>query len=558
MSVPGNLYTPTIRKTRGADYLIEQSLRFNDDDTAYLTRTPGSAGNRKTWTYSCWLKPSTSGTYESFLYAGVTGNRIRIFINSDLKIYILNDTASVRTVTLYTDTLFGDPSAWYHIVMACDTTQATDTDKIRLWVNGVQVDLLGGTPNYPSLNEDLHINNSVVHNIGYDDSYYLDGLMALPILVDGTALDPTSFGEEDAEGYWNPIEYTGSFGTNGFVLDFSDTSNFGDDTSGNGNDYTPNNFTAADQLSDTPTDSADDEIGNFATFSPIYTRGATNYLSRMAFSEGNTKVTFSNNAGAVIPFNLAGFASQIEFTFSGSSGDDKVGFIDDATYSGELASIIVNPETGKWYFENGGNKSVNGASETSYGSSWTTNRITVYITASGYVYYAIDGTLQNSASIANIEADAGTNAAFQITSDTFFAFAGGRNTSTIITVNTGQTAFTDTTPSGHGDVATQNLPEASITTPFTDGFTGNASAEGPVVYTGAAPDVSGTCTINGNAVTWGTHAIPLANGFKLITSSTSYNASGANTCSIDLLTESEGGAFQGGSNVSTQGRARYA
>jgi hypothetical protein len=228
MSVPGNLYTPTIRKTRGGDYLIEQSLLFNDGDSAYLSRTPSTAGNRKTWTFSCWVKRGSLGAYQYILS---DSNSASTPDNYDLIAFDASDQLEILFVNfgisspfqegrLITSAKFSDPNAWYHIAFHCDTTAATANDRMRLWVNGVEITSFGTRIN-PTQNFDTNMNNVDLHAIGrpgWYDGVYFDGLMALPILVDGAALDPTSFGEEDDDGYWNPIEFTGAASTEDYLL----------------------------------------------------------------------------------------------------------------------------------------------------------------------------------------------------------------------------------------------------------------------------------------------------------------------------------------------------
>jgi hypothetical protein len=206
MSVPGNLYTPTIRKTRGADYLIEQSLLFEHTCPAYL-------GNRKTWTYSVWVK----GNLGILLGHRVDGSNYDVITFGNVSVwggYIQLDSQTAGTnCRLQSSALFRDPSAWYHIVVSVDTTQATAANRVKFYVNGTEITSFG-TSTYPSLNFDFtYINNTVQHGLGTEGgspNTYFNGLMALPILVDGAALDATSFGEEDDDGYWNPIEFTGT------------------------------------------------------------------------------------------------------------------------------------------------------------------------------------------------------------------------------------------------------------------------------------------------------------------------------------------------------------
>ena len=213
---------------------IDQSLRFNDDDTAYLSRTPASAGNRKTWTWSGWVKRgaiSSSGVYTLFtarnpvLSGGVyEPYTLFSFVNDEL--YFADNNGAI---SLTTNSLFRDPSAWYHIVLAVDTTQATSSDRVKIYVNGVQQTVTG---TYLSQNVDTTVNSTFVHNIGVQTIgvQYFDGYMAEVNFIDGQALDPTSFGEFKSD-VWIPKSYSGTYGTNGFYLPFNDADFLGKDNS---------------------------------------------------------------------------------------------------------------------------------------------------------------------------------------------------------------------------------------------------------------------------------------------------------------------------------------
>jgi hypothetical protein len=214
-----------------SDYLIEQSLLF--DGSSYLSRIASVAGNRKTWTFSCWFKRdafTSAATQMLFAGGSVTGandtNWVQVFINSDGTFGVGGGATTWRV----SSAKLADTSAWYHLTVNVDTTQATAADRIKMFLNGVQITSFG-TNNAITLNADTGANSVAIHTIGRRDdaSRYFNGLMALPILVDGAALDATSFGELDADGYWNPIEYTGSYGTNGGAYDFADSSDFGKD-----------------------------------------------------------------------------------------------------------------------------------------------------------------------------------------------------------------------------------------------------------------------------------------------------------------------------------------
>ena len=227
----------------GGDYEIERSLRFNSDDSSYLNRTPSSAGNRKTFTFSCWVKRSTSGTTDHLLQSG---NNYFRFQSSDEIIFYTSGSTSV-----YVDAKFRDPSAWYSIILAVDTTQATATDRIKIYVNGEQKTLTA-VGSLPSQNADLAINNNAVHYIGSEgssaSSSMLSGYLADVQFIDGTQLSASDFGEYNDDNVWVPKRFSGSYGSNGYHLKFADNSTsaaLGTDSSGNNNTWTVNNLVAA-------------------------------------------------------------------------------------------------------------------------------------------------------------------------------------------------------------------------------------------------------------------------------------------------------------------------
>jgi len=217
------------------DFPIEQSLRFNDNDSAYLSRTPATAGNRKTWTWSGWVKrgnlnANTVGNIPTLFAAQDSSAglyNVLMFLNAGDNDTIraqLSSTPSNASYYLATSQVFRDMAGWYHIVWSVDTTQATASDRAKLYVNGEQVTSFS-TAQYPPQNTDTDINYTVEHNIGKFPDYtrYYDGYMAEVNFIDGQALDPTSFGEFKS-GIWTPVDTSGlTFGTNGFRLQFGDT-----------------------------------------------------------------------------------------------------------------------------------------------------------------------------------------------------------------------------------------------------------------------------------------------------------------------------------------------
>jgi hypothetical protein len=277
-------------------YDIENSLKLESDNTEYLSRTPSSAGNRRTWTLSCWVKrteitadSNSVGNQHMILSAGNT------YIQFDGNAIWVNLRAASENFFLATNRLFRDTSAWYHVVLQCDTTQGTASNRAKLWVNGVQeTSFQNSTYDNMPLNYETLMNNTNEHEVGKysneETTYanFFSGYMAEMHLVDGTALAPTDFGEFDEDsGIWKPKAYTGSYGTNGFYLDFESSGSLGADSSGNGNNFTPTNITSADQATDTPTN-------NFCTLNPIF--AVNSGVGELTISEGGTRTVNAANA----------------------------------------------------------------------------------------------------------------------------------------------------------------------------------------------------------------------------------------------------------------------
>jgi len=202
-------------------YFIGQSLRFRGSQ--YLSRTPTTAGNRRVYTFSAWVKTASDGT---FMYAKNGNYGTKISFNSN-QFRVLEWQASVAVYwDVTTNAVFRDPAAWYHLVVAVYTTQATASNRVKLYVNGEQQTSLA-TATYPSQNYDGTMNTTVEHFIGkqsttvYGEQSFVDGYMGDVYFVDGQALTPSDFGKTDpSTGSWIPKKYSGTYGTNGFKLDF--------------------------------------------------------------------------------------------------------------------------------------------------------------------------------------------------------------------------------------------------------------------------------------------------------------------------------------------------
>ena len=289
---------------KSGDYEIDNSLRFDDGSTSMLALTPGQDGNMKTFTVSVWVKISSLDPGVIFL-TGFVGDgsttRDTMAINNEGHLEVIGYNGGVTSRHKST-ALLRDYSAWYHILVAIDTEDTTANDRVKLYVNGSRITELDTNTNPSEDYEYVGFNNAVPHRIGRDKGTdYADGYMAEYNFIDGLALAPTAFGETDDDyGHWKPIKYAGSYGTNGFYLDFkssgvgtASSSTVGADRSGNDSHWTSTNIAATDQMIDTPTN-------NFCNMNilSIMNNGAVTY------SEGNLKLGLADNAmarGSIMP-----------------------------------------------------------------------------------------------------------------------------------------------------------------------------------------------------------------------------------------------------------------
>ena len=264
-------------------YEVERSFRFNDDDSTYLARTPSSASNRKTWSLSLWFKRGNLGMAQNIFCT--TGSDNSTFFDARIQ---TDNTITLGLYTSYllqTNQVFRDPSAWYHMVVVLDSTQATASNRLKWYINGNQITSFS-TDNISSLitqNGDFGVNSTAQMTFGkhnLDNNKYFDGYMAEINHIDGQAYDPSYFGETNATtGQWNPKKYVGSYGTNGFYLDFSDNSSITNmclDKSGNGNNFSPDGSNTEDSMLDSPTN-------NFCTLNLL----DDDYNGPSTFSQGN-------------------------------------------------------------------------------------------------------------------------------------------------------------------------------------------------------------------------------------------------------------------------------
>ena len=349
-------------------YEVANSLRFNNDSSDNLSRTPSSASNRRTFTFSTWFK--LSGTDGSFISAGTDISNGPLFIIDILSggnegILRIEDTVSGNNViALRTTRKFRDPSAWINIVVAIDTTQSTASDRVKLYINGTQeTSFLSSYQTYPTQNLELAINNTHEHRIGTraanTSGKFFDGYMCETVLIDGSQLDPTSFGEFDSDSprIWKPKDVSGlTFGTYGFYLDFKDSSNLGNDANG-GTDFTETNLDATDQATDTCTN-------NFCTANPLDQNGS------YTLSQGNCQLSSGHtswfNIGSTIAVANGKWYWEVEFD-AGTMIEIMVGIHDTSVNRTDTNSWVTGSTL--FYNDSGGEIRTDGTDSTAnYGT----------------------------------------------------------------------------------------------------------------------------------------------------------------------------------------------
>ena len=279
-------------------YSIDNSCRFDDGSSAYMHKTPGSAGSLRKVTISCWFKKTQAingTTWQQILNCSDSdGNPYFAFGLKADKFTVSSGSGSVELRKQSTQVL-RDPSAWYHLCVSIDTTDGTAGDRVKMYINGTRVTSFAASTD-PSLNYDFPSLNTTSYaiNIGRDDygggEGYLDGNLAELFFIDGTAYAASSFGEynEDSPTIWQPKNCKDdlTFGTNGFYLDFKDSSNLGNDANG-GTDLTEVNLAATDSSTDSPTN-------NWCTMNPLSCVDVTD------MSENNLKVRLETSDDSIM------------------------------------------------------------------------------------------------------------------------------------------------------------------------------------------------------------------------------------------------------------------
>ena len=358
---------------------VANSCRFNSASNDHLNRTQ-TAGNRRKFTFSTWVKRCNPATRMALFLANRSGsNYDQFFLHEDGILEADFYHSGTQIFRYKTNALYRDSSAWYNIIMAVDTEHDTASSRVRIYVNGLEVTSFSTETN-PSENVDTHVNeNSIVAYIGSDyNSNEPDYYLAETVMLDGTQATPTDFGEFDEDsGIWKPIDITGlTYASYSFLLDFEDSSNLGNNASGSGlADLTEAGLAATDQSTDTCTN-------NFATLNPLNSSSNDSHTPP-TYSEGNLQSASPSSGGGYVGSSTIGVTNGKwfwEFKKSGGSATNIYNGIGNEVGTAEIArqsavgvyfgnQVFYRPDGTKQIITNGSN------ANSSYGASWTTNDI---------------------------------------------------------------------------------------------------------------------------------------------------------------------------------------
>ena len=461
-------------------YTVDNSCMFDYASGSYLSRTPGLAGNRKTWTMSVWLKmtrlASSTGGGIYFWDAGTTQFG---WSDSNDNLYLIAGSTLKRTTGVARDT-----TGWFHICIVADTPQSTASERFKVYINGAIPTLTTDTA--PAQDFEFEVNNTVAQNIGAEGSNYWDGYMAEFHLIDGTAKAVGDFGETNDEGVWVPKKYAGGgYGTNGFHLDFASSGDLGNDVSGNNNDFTVSGIGSDHQVTDTPT-----------TNYPILNFNDAHRESSAVLSEGcrkflNTNTAKANDVRATFGVSSGKWYWETKITDLGQSGVNReiLGVVSPSweidSGSDGTAFPFVSGNNGYAYAASG--SKVYNDSATSYGTAFSVNDIIgcALDLDNGKIWWSLNGTYQASGDPA-----AGSNEAFSSLSGMFqpaFSVDYGTGNSGIL-VNFGQQSFNTAAPTGFKALNSANL-EPTISDPSAHfqvaTYSGNSSTQ-TITFDGAS------------------------------------------------------------------------
>ena len=493
--IPGSANALLLGSAAGG-YTISRSLRFNSADSANCTKTAGTPTSSGTWTFSGWIKRATLGADTGIIGGRASGTATQIYFKADNTIRWYENAADFSTTAV-----FRDASSWYHFVFT-----KNGSTSCTIYVNGVQLQQnTTGIPSTSPLNAsgaELYL--GVIPTLPSGVNFYAGHYYADLHFIDGQALDPTSFGEFSATtGVWMPKAFTGTYGTNGFKLDFSDNSaatatTLGKDSSGNGNNWTPNNLSVTagagnDSLIDVPVNGTQTDTGaggevrgNYATYNPLFKAANSTY------SNGNLEHLADTSAGAyesgISTIGVSSGKWYAEFTVA-VLGNDAIAGVTTQPYNilngwpgGYSNSIGYEAVLGRLYKD---------AAPSQVVSTYTANDVigVALDLDNGGIWFSKNGTWQGTGSP---NPATNTSPAYTSLTGTHF-FASGTGGSGRITANFGQRPFAYAAPSGFKALCTANLPAPTITQPSTVmdvvTYTGTGSTLTPTSTLGFEPDL---------------------------------------------------------------------
>ncbi len=454
MSLPTN---PNLLMAGGTSpyYNVQRSLRFRLSASAYLNRTFSTPTDQKKFTFSFWAKLGSFGTSSATILGACTSTA-----NNDSYIYFSNNKLIIGSYQgagtdygINTIGVFRDYSAWYHCVAVFDTANSTAADRAILYVNGVRQAVNNNSNGMFPLNHTCLLNSATAHNIARrptgNDIFY-DGYLTEINFIDGQALTPSSFGYNDpVTGVWMPKRYSGSFGTNGFYLPFSNTTSTTTlvaDQSGNGNNWTPNNISLTsgvtyDSMIDSPTNYADggNGRGNYCVVSQVDKNAS------LSVTNGNLAFSYGSAAWIAARGTIGITSGKWYWEFTPTSASSHCNGI--STKDSNLADVLGSNASGWGYWQAG--YKYNSGSPVLYGATYTTNDVI------GVAFDADAGTLtfyKNGVSQGTAFSGLAANTYFPAVS----VNAGSCE------INFGQRPFSYTPPSGFVALNTQNLRTPTI------------------------------------------------------------------------------------------------
>ena len=379
-------------------YEVANSCRFNDADSAIVTRTLGTPTNVDKWTFSAWIKWEYFGGDTKMFSAYVDGSN---FGHIQFTAYTLSYNGTPSAGTLTTNRVFRDVSAWYNIQVIYDSGNSTEGDRIQIWVNGVR-ETSFSTETYPSQNQDGVFNSGQPHAVGgrADNSQYWGGYMSEVVFCDGQAYDASNFGEfdEDSPTIWKPKDVSGlTFGNNGFYLDFEASDNLGNDANG-GTDWSEANLAATDQATDSPTN-------NFCVMNVL-----DNFFAGFTYSEGNCKLVNSTKGFATGTFGLSAGKWYWEVKVSAGDGAYYLLGIADLPTQGTGASNYLGYTALEYAYYAADGAARTNQNSPAYGDTYAADDIIgVYLDLdNNKLYFGKNGTVQNSGTGIDITAVAST------------------------------------------------------------------------------------------------------------------------------------------------------